>query len=162
MFSIGDKVVYPTQGTGIIDRIENKIFSGKNREYLIIKMFSNNLEIMIPTDNISKSHLRPVSDDSTLLNILSNITDCKEPINDLTGLSSKEIFQKNMEKFKTGLLKDSIEVVHDLNSINKKKPLNSSEKQLLKNAKKFLAEEVSIIKNITQNEASDFISNILN
>lgn len=162
MFSIGDKVVYPTQGTGVIDRIENKIFSGKSREYLIIKMFSNNLEIMIPTDNISKSHLRPVSDNSTLITILSNVSEYEEPVNNLSGLSSKEIFKKNMEKFKTGLLKDSIEVIHDLNTIKKEKPLNSSEKQLLNTAKKFLAEEVSIIKNITPTEASDFISNVLN
>ena len=68
----------------------------------------------------------------------------------------------NMEKFKTGLLKDSIEVIHDLNKIKKEKPLNSSEKQLLNTAKKILAEEVSIIKNITKNEANDFISNVLN
>lgn len=162
MFSIGDKVIYPTQGAGVIDRIENKIFSGETREYLIIKMFSNNLEIMIPTDNISKSHLRPVSDNSTLVNILSDVSEYKEPINDLSGLSSKEVFKMNMEKFKTGLLKDSIEVIHDLNKIKKEKPLNSSEKQLLNTAKKILAEEVSIIKNITKNEANDFISNVLN
>lgn len=159
MFSIGDNVVYPMQGIGIIDRIENKVFSGKNREYIIIKILSNNLEIMIPSDRILTSHLRMISDYSTLENVLSNLAD-KTNIenNKIEDISSKERYQSNMNKIKSGSLQDSAEVVYDLVKMNKIKSLNTSEKQLLKTAHKLLVDEISLIKNITENEAQDFIN----
>lgn len=154
MFSIGEKVIYPMQGIGIIERIEDKIFSGKSKEYIIVKILSNNLEIMIPTDKISNSNLRKISDNSTLENVLFNLTNDNDKLKDI---STKERYKINMDKVKSGSLKDSAEVVYDLILMNKEKTLNTSEKQLYNTAHKFLVEEVSQIKNITQIEATDFL-----
>lgn len=154
MFSIGEKVIYPMQGIGIIERIEDKIFSGKSKEYIIVKILSNNLEIMIPTDKISNSNLRKISDNSTLENVLFNLTNENDKLKDI---STKERYKINMDKVKSGSLKDSAEVVYDLILMNKEKTLNTSEKQLYNTAHKFLVEEVSQIKNITQVEATDFL-----
>ena len=154
MFSIGDKVVYPMQGIGIIERIEDKIFSGKNREYIIVKILSNNLEIMIPSDKISNSNLRKITDSSTLDDILFNISDNNDT---LEAISTKERYQSNMTKIKSGSLKDSAEVVYDLMLMNKEKSLNTSEKQLYNTARKFLIEEVSLIKNISETEVIDLL-----
>jgi len=154
LFSIGDKVVYPMQGLGIVERIEDKIFSGKNREYIIVKIISNNLEIMIPSDKISNSNLRKISDNSTLEDILFSITENNDT---LEVISAKERYQSNMVKIKSGALKDSAEVVYDLLLMNKEKSLNTSEKQLFNTARKFLVEEVSLIKNISETEVIDFL-----
>ena len=159
MFLIGDKVVYPMQGIGIIDRIEDKIFSGKNREYIIVKILSNNLEIMIPSDKISNSNLRKITDNSTLEDVLFDLTNKN---NRLEGISAKERYQNNMTKIKSGSLKDSAEVVYDLILMNKEKSLNTSEKQLFNTAHKFLVQEVSFIKNISETEATDFLNLNLN
>ena len=118
MFSIGDKVVYPMQGIGIIERIEDKLFSGKNREYIIVKILSNNLEIMIPSDKVSNSNLRKICDNSTLDDILFNISDKN---NELESITAKERYQSNMTKVKSGELKDSAEVVYELILANKEK-----------------------------------------
>jgi len=155
LFLIGDKVVYPMQGIGIIDRIEDKIFSGKNREYIIVKILSNNLEIMIPSDKISNSNLRKVTDNSTLEDVLFDLTNKN---NKLESISAKERYQNNMTKIKSGSLKDSAEVVYDLILMNKEKSLNTSEKQLFNTAHKFLVQEVSLIKNISETEARDFLN----
>lgn len=159
LFSIGDKVVYPMQGTGIIERIEDKIFSGKNKEYIIVRIISNNLEIMIPSDKISNSNLRKISDDSTLNHVLFNLTNRHNYPEDA---SAKERYQNNVNKIKSGSLKDSAEVVYDLMLINKEKSLNTSEKQLFNTARKFLIEEISLIKNISVVEATDFLKLTLN
>ncbi|BCZ47045.1 CarD family transcriptional regulator [Clostridium gelidum] len=159
MFLIGDKVVYPMQGIGIIDRIEDKIFSGENREYIIVKILSNNLEIMIPSDKISNSNLRKITDNSTLEDILFDLTN---KINSLESISAKERYQNNMTKIKSGSLKDSAEVVYDLILMNKEKSLNASEKQLFNTAHKFLVQEVSFIKDISETEAIDFLNLNLN
>lgn len=159
MFSIGDKVVYPMQGTGIIERIEDKIFSGKNKEYIILRIISNNLEIMIPSDKISNSNLRKISDNSTLNHVLFNLTNRHNYSEDV---SAKERYQNNVNKIKSGSLKDSAEVVYDLMLINKEKSLNTSEKQLFNTARKFLIEEISLIKDISVVEATDFLKLNLN
>lgn len=159
MFLIGDKVVYPMQGIGIIDRIEDKIFSGENREYIIVKILSNNLEIMIPSDKISNSNLRKITDNSTLEDVLFDLTNKN---NNLEGISAKERYQNNMTKIKSGSLKDSAEVVYDLILMNKEKSLNTSEKQLFNTAHKFLVQEVSFIKDISETEATDFLNLNLN
>lgn len=154
MFSIGDKVVYPMQGIGTIERIENKVFSGKNKEYTIIKILSNHLEIMIPSDKLANSNLRKISDNSTLENVLFNINNQE---NNSQVMSAKERYQINSNKVKSGLLKDSAEVVYDLMIIRKEKSLNTSEKQLFNTAHKLLVQEVSLIKNITEVEAENFL-----
>ena len=159
MFSIGDKVVYPMQGIGIVERIEDKIFSGKNREYIIVKILSNNLEIMIPSDKISTSNLRKITDNSTLDDILFSVSDNNDT---LEAITAKERYQSNMVKIKSGSLKDSAEVVYDLMLMNKEKSLNTSEKQLYNTARKFLIEEVSLIKNITETEVIDLLQLSLN
>lgn len=159
MFLVGEKVVYPMQGIGIIERIEDKIFSGKSKEYIIVKILSNNLEIMIPTEKVLNSNLRKISDKSTLEDVLIDLTNKNDELKDI---STKERYQINMSKFKSGSLKDSAEVVHDLILMNKEKTLNSSEKQLFNTARKFLVEEVSVIKNMSQTEATDFLKVSLN
>ncbi len=159
MFLIGDKVVYPMQGTGIIERIENKLFSGKSKEYTIIKILSNNLEIMIPSDKLSDSNLRKISDNSTLEDILFGL---EETITKNKSITAKERYQINSNKIKSGSLKDSAEVVYDLILMNKEKALNTSEKQLFNIAHKYLVQEVSLIKDISEGEAVDFLNLNLN
>jgi CarD family transcriptional regulator len=159
LFLIGEKVVYPMQGIGVIERIEDKIFSGKSKEYLIVKILSNNLEIMIPTDKISDSNLRKISDNFTLENALFDLANGNTK---LEVISTKERYKINMNKIRSGSLKDSVEVVYDLVLMNKEKKLNTSEKQLYNTAHKFLVEEVSQIKNISQIEATNFLKLNLN
>ncbi|EKQ56930.1 MAG: CarD-like transcriptional regulator [Clostridium sp. Maddingley MBC34-26] len=159
MFLIGDKVVYPMQGTGIVERIENKLFSGKSKEYTIIKILSNNLEIMIPSDKLSDSNLRKISDNSTLEDILFSL---EETSSRNKSITAKERYQINSSKMKSGSLKDSAEVVYDLILMNKEKALNTSEKQLFNIAHKYLVQEVSLIKDISEVEAVDFLNLNLN
>ncbi|MBU5590199.1 transcription factor YdeB [Clostridium sp. MSJ-4] len=155
LFEIGDKVVYPMQGAGIIKNIEEKEFSGEKQEYYIIKMLKSNMEIMIPLDRISHSNLRLISDSSTLSSVLFSFQ-TKDSSNEEI-LPSKQRYQTNMQKLKSGSLKESAEVFYDLTLINKEKPLNSSEKQMLMNARKFLIDEMTLIKKISENEAEDLL-----
>ena len=162
LFEIGDKIVYPMQGAGVIQGIEEKDFQGKKQQYYIIKMLTNNMEIMIPSWRMSKSNIRLISDDSTLKNVLLNRNDKEsEPIEPTEPLNSKQRYQINMDKIKTGSLKDGAEVVYNLTQINKEKALNTSESQMLTNARKFLIDEIILIKKITEDEANDLLDSII-
>ena len=60
MFKIGDKIVYPMHGAGIIDSVQTKEFLGEEKEYFILKMPIGNMDISIPKANINKMNIRDV------------------------------------------------------------------------------------------------------
>lgn len=159
MFKIGDKIIYPMQGAGIIDRVEEKEISQVKCNYFIINMVNNSMQVMIPQDKISTSGIRPVSDEETLELVLQSFNTNDVQLGD--ALNYKERYQTNLKKVKSGDLKEGSEVVRDLLLLNSKKPLNSSEKQMLNTAKKLLVGEISLIKNISEAEASNLINSVI-
>lgn len=155
LFKVGDKVVYPMQGTGVIENIEERDFLGEKQQYYIIAMFTQNMQIMIPASKIKESNLRLISDSSTLENVLSDLT-TKDP-NTTKATPPKQRYKIHMDKIKSGSLEESAEVVWDLVCLNKEKTLNATEKQLLTNARRFLIGEIALIKKISEDEANDFL-----
>ena len=49
MFNIGDKIVYPVQGVGVIDLIEEREFKGEMQDFYKIHLISNSLKVMLPS-----------------------------------------------------------------------------------------------------------------
>ncbi|AOR23097.1 CarD family transcriptional regulator [Clostridium taeniosporum] len=160
MFKVGDKVVYPMQGIGIVEKIEEKFFCGKKKKYCIIQMLKNSLEIMIPIDRISNSKLRMVNNINTLEDILNHIQDTSNP--EEINLPSKQRYEINLNKIKSGLLQDSVDVFYNLTVINKIKALNSTEKQILNTARKLLIDEIRVVKDISENEATKLLKSSIN
>lgn len=155
MFQVGDYIVYPMQGAGVIEAIEEKEILGERQSYYVIKMPSSKMQVMIPIKKAKKSRIRLVSDIPTLENVLEIFYHGQTD----TNLSMKERYKINMEKLKTGDFKDGAEVVRDLMRINKNKALNSSEKQMLESARKIFLGELGLIKGITETQATDLLNN---
>ncbi|MCU4767714.1 transcription factor YdeB [Bacillus toyonensis] len=152
MFQIGDNIVYPMQGAGIIKAIEEKEIAGKKQQYYVIKMSANNMEIMIPEGKILNSNIRPVTDITALIHII-DIFQHGESDRLLTW---KQRYKLNTDKIKTGKMQEGAEVVRDLMRIQKEKALNASEKKMLDNAHEFLISELGLIEGITENQIKSF------
>ena len=60
MFNIGDKVVYPMHGAGIIEAIEEKEILGDKKKYYVMNIAVGDMKVMIPMDNVQKVGLRDV------------------------------------------------------------------------------------------------------
>lgn len=155
MFQVGDCIVYPMQGAGVIEAIEVKEIQGEKQQYYIINMRINKMQVMIPIAKVDKSRIRLATDLITLENVLDifyhGVTD--------TTLSMKERYKINLEKLKSGNIQEGAEVVRDLMRINKNKSLNSSEKQMLESARRIFISELGLIRGITENQAIDLINN---
>ncbi|EOS8269209.1 MULTISPECIES: CarD family transcriptional regulator [Bacillus] len=152
MFQIGDNIVYPMQGAGIIKAIEEKEIAGKKQQYYVIKMSASNMEIMIPEGKILSSNIRPVTDITALIHII-DIFQHGESDRLLTW---KQRYKLNTDKIKTGKMQEGAEVVRDLMRIQKEKALNASEKKMLDNAHEFLISELGLIEGITENQIKSF------
>ncbi|ACK98333.1 transcription factor YdeB [Bacillus thuringiensis] len=152
LFQIGDNIVYPMQGAGIIKAIEEKEISGEKQQYYVIKMSASNMELMIPAGRISNSNIRPVTDITALVHIM-DIFQHGESDRLLTW---KQRYKLNTDKIKTGKMQEGAEVVRDLMRIQKEKALNASEKKMLDNAYEFLISELGLIEGITENQIKSF------
>ena len=154
MFHVGDSIVYPMQGAGVIEAIEEKEILGEKHSYYMIKMPIKEMQVMIPIDKVQKSRIRLVADILTLEHVL----DIFQYGQTDTTLSMKERYKINTEKLRTGNIQEGAEVVRDLMRINKKKVLNSSEKHMLDSARKIFISELGIIRGITENQAKDLLN----
>ena len=152
LFQIGDNIVYPMQGAGIIKAIEEKEIAGEKQQYYVIKMSASNMEIMIPEGKILNSNIRPVTDITALIHII-DIFQHGESDRLLTW---KQRYKLNTDKIKTGKMQEGAEVVRDLMRIQKEKALNASEKKMLDNAHEFLISELGLIEGITENQIKSF------
>jgi CarD family transcriptional regulator len=152
LLQIGDSIVYPMLGAGIIKAIEEKEISGERQQYYIMKMSIRNLELMIPTGKILSSGIRPVTDLSALKNII-NIFQHGESDRSLVW---KQRYKVNTEKLKTGKIQEGAEVVRDLMRMQKEKALNGSEKKMLVESHDFLISELELIEGITENQIKSF------
>lgn len=152
LLQIGDNVVYSMHGTGIIKAIEEKEVSGEKQEYYVIKMYINNMEVMIPRDKITSANVRPVTDLMALKHIIHIFQHGESD----ELIPWKQRYKINVEKIKTGKIQESAEVVRDLMRMKKEKTLNSSEKKMLDTAHEFLISELRLIKGITENQLKSF------
>ncbi|MCT2536733.1 transcription factor YdeB [Aquibacillus koreensis] len=152
MFKIGEHIVYPMHGVGIIESIEEKEISGEKQQYYVIKMMISNMQIMIPASKISSSSIRPVTDIMALKQIIQ-IFQHGEPDRLLPW---KHRYKVNTNKIKTGNIQEGAEVVRDLSIMKKEKALNTSEKKMFDNAHAFLMSELKLIKGITEKQLEVF------
>lgn len=154
MFQVGDYIVYPMQGAGVIEAIEEKEILGEKHKYYLIKMPISKMQVMIPIDKVKKSRIRLVADILTLENVMENFYHGQTD----TTLSMKERYKINTEKLRTGNIQEGAEVVRDLMRINKNKALNASEKQMLESARKIFISEIGLVRGITENQAIDLLN----
>ncbi|MDI6531096.1 CarD family transcriptional regulator [Bacillus mycoides] len=152
MFQIGDNIVYPMHGAGIIEAIEEKEFSGKKQQYYVIKMSISNMQVMIPMGKILSSSIRPVTDILALKHIIHIFQHGESD----RLLPWKQRYKVNTDKIKKGEIQEGAEVVRDLIRMKKEKALNTSEKKMLDNAHEFLISELGLIKGITENQIKSF------
>ena len=143
MFKIGDRVVYPMHGAGVVKDVVVKDIMGKKEEYLIIMMPIGNIKISVPVENAQNIGVRDVID----------IQELKEVYDVLKGNKSKmsvnwnKRYRENLEKLKKGDILEVAEVVRNLSIMDKNKGLSTGEKKMLNSAKKMLISEMVIVEN---------------
>lgn len=157
MFHIGDKVFYPLHGGGVISAIERKEFLGTTRNYYVLNLLQKKMVIMVPVDTKTTLQLRQVVSKSTLTTLFNAFYD-KET--DLT-IPFKQRPKKNMEKIKSGDITQIAEVIRDLVRIDRQKKLCSSEQNMLCSTVQLLVSEVSLVNQMTSEEASDLVTDVI-
>lgn len=157
MFTVGDKIVYPMHGAGVIEEIEEKKILGETRRYYILRVPCGDMKIMIPIESSDGVGVRNILNDQELVLVLECLG------GDTTEMSNNwnRRYRENMEKLKTGDAFEVAEVVRNLMRLDKEKKLSTGEKKMLSNAKQILCSEIILVKDIDQKTAADIIEGVV-
>ncbi|HZK18351.1 MAG TPA: CarD family transcriptional regulator, partial [Clostridia bacterium] len=149
MFKIGDKVVYPMHGAGIIESIEEKEVLGEKRQYYILRLPIGDMKVMIPIDNGKQVGLREVIDDDGVKKVMGILSDeCS-----IMSTNWNRRYRANLEKLKSGDVYEVAEVVRNLISRDQEKGLSSGERKMLENARQILISELVLATELEEEKA---------
>ncbi len=153
MFHIGDKVVYPMHGAGIIEGIEEKEILGEKREYYILKLPLKNMKVLLPVDNVESLGLRNIIDEEDVDSVLAVFKE------DLGAMSQNwnRRYRSNMEKVKSGDIYEVADVVRNLMLMDREKGLSTGERKMLTNSKQILVSELCLAKKSEDQEILEMI-----
>ena len=154
MFSVGDKVVYPTHGVGRIEAMEEKEIAGQKIKCYILSIIGKDLKIIVPTFNAQKVGLRQIIQEEELDKVFDIL---KEEINNMPPKWNKR-YNFNMDKIRTGSIYEIAEVFKNLTRLGRKKELSFGEKKMLDSTKELIVMEVAHSKKIGTAQAESLVN----
>ena len=156
-FDIGDKVVYPNHGVGIIEQISSRTIGSTVERFYLLKIKSSSLKVMVPFHNVATVGLRRVIRNGDVQKIMEFLTD-GECCNHTDW---KYRFKENSEKMRTGSLLEVAMVLKGLLLLAQSKPLSFREKKMLERARYLLVSELAMAKNWDVMQVEQMLSKAL-
>lgn len=156
-FNIGDKVVYPMHGAGIIEAIEEREVLGAKQKYYIMKMPIGEMKVMIPMDNVEEIGLRQVIDEEGV----SRVYDILRGEQTSMSQNWNRRYRANLEKIKSGDIFEVAEVVRNLAIRDREKGLSTGERKMLDNARQILISELVLAQDSTEEQIETTLNDLL-
>ena len=138
-FEIGDKVIYPNHGLGVIERIEKKTILGTTCGFYSLRMATSDTTVLVPVDNVDDVGLRRAIGDNEVKKLFTLLGNGKIE----NHQNWKGRFKDNSDKMRTGSLYDVVDVLKSLNHLSQSKNLSFREKRMLDRAKFLVISEIS-------------------
>jgi CarD family transcriptional regulator len=158
MFKVGDLAVYPAHGVGRIESIESKKIGGNRQDFYIMRIFENDMKIMIPVQNADNVGLRPLIAPGDISDVYEILKSREISVN--SGTWNRR-YREYMEKIKTGSIYELAEVLRDLTVLKEDKELSFGERKMLETARNLLIKELSVTRGVEEEQISEEIDDIL-
>ena len=156
-FNVGDKIVYPMHGAGIVEAIEEKSVCNEKQAYYIIKM-PGEVKVMVPTAKAEEIGVRNIIDQETAVKVIDTLEqDCTE-----MSVKWNKRYRDNVEKMKSGDIYEVADIVRNLTFKQKEKGLSTTEKKMLLNAKQILVSELVLAGDKQKEEVEAIVDNKIN
>jgi CarD family transcriptional regulator len=150
-FEIGDKVVYPNHGVGIIEKISNRLVQGRFERFYLLRICSNDILVMVPTANAGDVGLRKIIERKDVDQLLTSLANDQF----LSQRDWKDRFKENSEKMRSGSVFQVAEVFKNLVHLSRVKPLSFREKRMLDRARFLLISELATVLNLKETDMEE-------
>ena len=153
-FHIGDKVVYPNHGVGIIEQIGSRTIGSNVERYYLLNIKASSLKVMVPCQNAANVGLRRVVRNGEVLRVLELLAVGENGTNG----DWKDRFKENSERMRTGSLLEVAGVLKSLIALHQAKPLSFREKKMLERARYLLVSELALARNCEETEVEELLT----
>lgn len=157
MFKIGEKVVYPGHGVGIIEGLQSRSVSGIERKFYMLRILESDMTIMIPAENVAAVGLRPVISKDMVSKVYRVLRTKKVDVDQQTW---NRRYREYTEKIKTGSVIEIAKVLRDLFVLKADKELSFGERKMLDTARNLLVKELSIARSHSEEKIMKELSEI--
>jgi CarD family transcriptional regulator len=142
-FHIGDRVVYPNHGVGIVEQVGSRTLNGIIEKYYLLNIKSSNLKVTIPFHSVVTVGLRRVVKNGEIQKILDFLADGQSA----NAADWKDRFKENSDRMRTGSLLEVAAVLKNLLVLRESKSLSFREKKMLERARYLLVSELAMARN---------------
>jgi CarD family transcriptional regulator len=156
-FHIGDKVVYPNHGVGVIEQISSRSIGSTVERFYLLNIKASSLKVMVPCSNAGSVGLRRVIRNGEVQKVLDLLS-----IAESNGNGDwKDRFKENSERMRTGSLIEVAYVLKSLIALHQAKPLSFREKKMLERARYLLVSELAMARNCEEAKIEQVLTEAL-
>ncbi len=138
-FQVGDKVIYPNHGLGVVECIETRAIAGTTLGFYRLRMVANDTTVLVPVTNVDGVGLRPAVGGNEVDKLFCLLSDGRLD----SHQNWKGRFKDNSDRMRSGSIYDVVEVLKSLTSLAKTKTLSFREKRMLDRAKFLVVSEIA-------------------
>ncbi|MFZ0286091.1 MAG: CarD family transcriptional regulator [Terriglobales bacterium] len=157
-FHIGDKVVYPNHGVGVIEQISSRTIGETVEKFYLLKIKASSLKVMVPFHNVNMVGLRRVIKNGDIQKIVDFLQDGSATD---SNADWKYRYKENSERMRTGSLLEVAVVLKGLIALNQAKALSFREKKMLERARYLLVSELAMAKNCEEPMIEELLTKAL-
>lgn len=156
MFKVGDRIVHPMHGAGVVEAIEER---GEEKQvYYVLRLFSGSLKVLVPAVKTEEIGIRQVIDESEIKNVLDFLGEDGEGLADLNW---NHRYRAHLEKIRTGNIFAVAEVVRTLMRQDLRKGLSAGEKRMLESALHILTSEIVLAGKMDRDKVEIMIKEVV-
>jgi len=153
-FHVGDKVVYPNHGVGVIEHIGSRTIGTNVERYYLLHIKASSLKVMIPCQNAGNVGMRRVIRNGEIQKLLDLLSLGEKGANG----DWKDRFKENSERMRTGSLIEVAGVMKNLIALHQAKPLSFREKKMLERARYLLVSELAMARNCEEAKVEELLT----
>ncbi|MBQ6115973.1 MAG: CarD family transcriptional regulator [Oscillospiraceae bacterium] len=157
MYLVGDKVVHPMHGAGVIRDIVEERLAGQRKRYYVFSLPVGELVLKIPTESCEKIGIRELSTVDSIEKLIGQIPDL--PVDATANWNQR--YRENMDRLKSGQLTEVARVIKTLMWRDRSRGLSNGERKMLHSAKQILLSEVVLVKGADYKETEQQIDEIM-
>jgi len=156
-FDVGDHVVYPSQGAGVVEERTTRVVLGEKQEYLKVVFIRGDMEVLVPLRKGEEVGLRHTVGPDEIPRLFEAVREA-----DLTLPAQwPPRFRAEQEILSTGSAYDLARLIGVLAKRDVEKGLAATEREVLENAKTMLASELAVVQDVPLEEAEKQLDEVI-
>ncbi|MFC2037165.1 CarD family transcriptional regulator [Chloroflexota bacterium] len=157
MYSVGDKVVHPGYGPGVIRDIEHRQVIGEAKRYYVIDMQSGGGTLMTPVAGAEDVGLRPAISSAAVERLFQLLREAPDPLSE----DFRERQANVEDRLKIGDVFATAVVLRDLAWHGQAHGLTKRDAQLMQRAEESVGGEVALVREIEAKAAIEHMQALL-